>query len=271
MLHESIASPWWYSVARRREQQVVARASVVIANTDPARAGLAALYPDAAARMITVLNGTDNYPLPPSRQGGRFTIGFAGTVYLGKDVRHLLLAAARVIHELALTPADIGVDFIGEFGGPGELSISALARDASIGEFVTVGPRRAHAAALEFLSQATMLVVFVGFGAMFIPAKTFEYMRFDAWLLTLTEPGSATDQLLRDTDADVVAPDDVPGIAAAIRRRYELHRQGVTPVHIARDERFSRAKQAAVLLDAIERVFPQSAPRRDRSALATES
>jgi hypothetical protein len=271
MLHETHASPWWYREARRHERYVLADAAVVIANTDHARDGLAAAYPNARERMITVLNGTDSYPVPPSRRGGKFTIGFAGTVYLAQDVRNLMQASADVIRSLSLTPAEFGLDFIGDFGKPGELSIDAFAREAGIGEYVSVGPRRSHAAALDFLAQATMLVVFVGFGREFIPAKTFEYMRFDAWLLTLTEPGSATAQLLQGSDADLVGPSDVPAIGAAIRRRYEMHRRGVAPNRIASDDRFSRAKQAEILLDAIERVSAQSPPRRDRSALTIES
>jgi len=271
MLHETHASPWWYREARRHERHVLADAAVVVANTDHARNGLAVVYPEARSRMITVLNGTDSYPVPPSRRGGRFTIGFAGTVYLEQDVRNLMRASADVIGALSLTPADFGIDFIGDFGRPGELSIDAFAREAGIGDYLSVGPRRAHAEALEFLAQATMLVVFVGFGREFIPAKTFEYMRFDAWLLVLTEPGSATAHLLQDTDADLVGPSDVAAIAAAIRKRYEMHRQGAVPVRVARDDRFSRAKQAAILLDAIERVSSQEPARRDRSALTIES
>lgn len=271
MLHETIASYWWYREARRYEQHVLADAAIVIANTDHARESLAAVYPEARERMITVLNGTDSYAVPSSRRGGRFTIGFAGTVYLDQDVRNLMRASAEVIRALSLTPADFGIDFIGDFGKPGESPIAALACEAGIGDHVTVGPRQSHGKALEFLAQATMLVVFVGFGREFIPAKTFEYMRFDAWLLTLTEPGSATEQLLCGTDADIVAPTDVPGIAAAIRRRYEMHRQGVSPTRIARDDRFSRARQAEILLDAIDRVSAQAPPRGARNALTIES
>ena len=116
-----------------------------------------------------------------------------------------------------------------------------------------------------------MLVVFIGFRPEAVAAKTFECMRFDAWLLALTEPGSATAQLLSDTDADLVAPGDVAAISAVIRRRYEMHRQGVVPVRVARDDRFSRAKQAEILLDAIERVAVQGPARRDRRALTMTS
>ena len=271
MLHESHASPWWYREARRHERRVLAAAAVVVANTDQARSDLAAAYPSLRHRIITVLNGTDSYPVPPSRRGGRFTIGYAGTVYLEQDVRNLMRASADVIRELSLTTADFGIDFIGDFGKPGELSIDAFAHEAGIPEYVSVGPRRAHAQALEFLAQATMLVVFIAFRPEAVAAKTFECMRFDAWLLALTEPGSATAQLLSDTDADLVAPGDVAAISAVIRRRYEMHRRGVLPVRVARDDRFSRAKQAEILLDAIERVAVQGPARRDRRALTIES
>lgn len=50
-----------------------------------------------------------------------------------------------------------------------------------------------------------------------------------------------------------------------------MHRQGVVPVRVARDDRFSRAKQAEILLDAIERVSTQPPARRDGSALTIKS
>lgn len=259
MLHESFASPVWYRIAERHERRVIAQAALIVANNEPARAELAGAYPEASSRIITVLNGTDDYPLPPSRRGGRFTIGFAGTIYQSHDVRSLFNAAARVIAELALSPAEFGLEFIGDFDRPGLAPLAEIARQTGIAEFVSVGPVRPHAEALEFLAQATMLVVFSGFGSIFIPAKTFEYMRFGAWLLVLAAPESATAQLLAGTEADVVPPDDIAAIAAAIRRRYEGHVAGVYATPIARDDRFSRRKQAEVLLDAIERLCASDA------------
>lgn len=271
MLHESIASPWWYRLARQYERPVVARASLIIANTERARAEMAAAYPAAAARTLAVLNGTDEYPIPPSRHGGRFTIGFAGTIYLGRDVNSLFAAAARVIAELSLTPDEFGIDFIGQFDAPGAPPLLEMARRAGIDAFVSIGPSRSHSQALEFLAQATMLVVFVGFGPLFIPAKTFEYMRFDAWLLALTGPDSAMATLLDGTDADVAPPGDVAAIAAAIARRYREHAAGIRPTCVARDGRFSRARQAGILLDAVERVANQRDERHARRARASDS
>lgn len=270
-LPEPLATPLWLRLAARYERRAIARAALVVANTEQAGAALAAAYPDARGRIITVMNGSDDdEPIPASRHGGRFTIGYAGTVYLERDPRSLFRAAARVVRELALTPEDFGIAFIGA-EAPGEPSLDDLAREEGIAEFVSTGPARPHAEALQFLAEATMLVTFPGLNTMTIPAKVFECVRFDAWLLALSDPGSPTDVLLRGTTADVVPPNDIAAIASVIRRRYEEHRRGVTPVRVARDDRFSRRTQARILLDAIARLIPQEEAARARSALATRS
>jgi hypothetical protein len=89
---------------------------------------------------------------------------------------------------------------------------------------------------------------------MTLPAKLFEYTRFDAWLLVLAEPGSATADLLRGTDADVVEPDDDAAIARVIRRRYDEFRAGGRPHALNRDGRFDRARQSRRLFELLDRV-----------------
>jgi hypothetical protein len=120
---------------------------------------------------------------------------------------------------------------------------------------VSVEPPRPHREALDFLAGATMLVIFLGSNMLALPAKVFEYVRFDSWLLALAEPGSAIAQVLEGTTADVVVP-QVDEIAAAITRRYRDHRAGIRPQRVARDDRFSRAAQARILLDAIAKLTP---------------
>jgi hypothetical protein len=101
-----------------------------------------------------------------------------------------------------------------------------------------------------------MLVTMSGSNMAAIPAKTFECIRFPAWLLALSAPGSATAELLDGTDADVAAPGDTAGIAEILDRRYREHRDGVQPQPVARDPRFSRRYQAELLFDAIEARVP---------------
>jgi hypothetical protein len=78
-------------------------------------------------------------------------------------------------------------------------------------------------------------------------------VRFEAWLLGLSEPGSAADRFLHEIGADIARPDDVAGVAAAIRRRYEEYRQGARPGRRVVEECFSRRAQARILFDAISR------------------
>jgi glycosyltransferase involved in cell wall biosynthesis len=249
-LHESVASPLWFRLARRYEDAAMRQAALVVANTETARAALGAAYPGAEGRLIVVMNGSDDDPLPPAAPGPRFTVAYAGTIYLDRHPRSLFRAAARVIGELGLRSEAFGIDFIG-VSPAGQRALVDMAREEGIAGFVSTAPARAHAEALRFLAGATMHVTFPGWDTAAIPAKVFECVRFDAWLLALADPGSATERLLAGSGADVVPPDDPAAIAAVIRRRYEEHRRGVRPVRVAADDRFSRRTQAGRLLDAI--------------------
>jgi glycosyltransferase involved in cell wall biosynthesis len=250
-LDEEIASPLWLRLAARHERRIVAQAALVVTNTIPFRQAMCTTYPEAADRVIVTMNGCDEDPVPASRPGGRFTIAYAGTIYLDRDPGVLFRAVAQLVTELGLTPADLGIEFIGEVGRYGSLSVTDIARATGLSDFVTIGPPRPHRAALEFLAQATMLVSLPQDHRMAIPAKVFEYLRFDAWVLVLATRDSATGALLRDSGADVVEPDDVEAIVSVLRKRFLEYRTGVRPTCIAKDGRFSRRGQAQILLDAI--------------------
>jgi len=253
-LHEHVASPMWFRVAKRYERRAVARASLVVATNEPARRALMQAYPGSADHIITVLNGADDYPLPATHHDACFRIRFAGTIYISSDVATLLSAVRKVVDELALGPDDLRVELVGPMDNPETATIAALAQACGIENYVSVGPLLPHAAALEFLAGGSMLVIFSGFGAVTLPAKTFEYVRFAAWILAQGEAGSALDLLLRGTEADVVSPSDVAATAAAIRRRVEQYRTGVRPSPVVSDDRYSRARQADILLDALDTV-----------------
>ena len=112
--------------------------------------------------------------------------------------------------------------------------------------------------AAEFLARASVLVNLPQDSHLAIPSKIFEYMRFEAWLLALADPGSATEAVLRDTGADVAAPGDVDAIAAILRARYRQHREGEHARALAVDGKLSRGAQAQRLFDAIDRVLGHS-------------
>ena len=201
-LRESVASPFWYRRAERFESRCVEQAKLIVANTPPAHTALAAAYPDARERMITVMNGSDDDPLPPHRHSDRFSIAYAGTIYLDRDPLLLFRAAAQVIRAEKLTPEQFGIDILGRFAAEEHVPLLGMATREGIAKYVTVEPPRPQQAALEFLAGATMLVIFPGSNMLAIPAKVFEYIRFDSWLLTIAEDASAIAQLLRGSTAE---------------------------------------------------------------------
>src|SRR5436305_4762536 len=107
---------------------------------------------------------------------------------------------------------------------------------------------------MEFQARAAMLVSLPQDSDMAIPAKIFEYMLFEAWLLALATPESAVGRLLEGSAADVVRPDDLDALARVIRERVVQYRSGIRPPRLAGDERHSRRAQANRLLDAIAHV-----------------
>jgi hypothetical protein len=212
------------------------------------------------------MNGCDTDPLPPSRHGKRFVLAYAGDIYLDRDPRPLFRAAAHTIRELALEPTDFRIEFLGQVEHYGSTPVSEIAREEGVERFVTLESKRPRREALEFLARATMLVSLPQDSDMVIPAKIFEYVRFDAWVLALTASTSAIGALLHGSGADVVAPDDLDGLVKVLRERVTQFRNGIRPRRIARDGRFSRRAQAERLLDAIA-----TCTRRPHAAVALES
>ncbi|HET7457252.1 MAG TPA: glycosyltransferase [Gemmatimonadaceae bacterium] len=253
-LPESISSRLWYRLAERYERAALERAALIVANTEAASRALRARYPSVASRIVTVMNGADEQPMPKrSTADGPFVVAYAGTIYLDRDPLPLFRAAARVVRELALTPAQFAVRFLGDAEG---FDVIGAAKEAGIGGFVTLAPPRPRAEALRFLADATLLVSLPQDSAMAVPAKIFEYVQFDAWVLALADRDSATELVLRDSGADVVAARDEDGIAAVLRARYQEFARGVRPAAINRTGRFSRRAQADVLLAALDRIAP---------------
>jgi hypothetical protein len=254
IVHEYFATPAWLEVAARRERRVVAQASLVVTNTHTLRAAMAQRHPAAADRMITVMNGFDDEPVPgrPARgPSATFNIGYAGSIYFGRDPRPLFEGVARVVRELSITPAQMQVRFIGQVERYGGIPLADIAASAGIAAYVQVGDRVGREEALRFMANCHILVSLPWDDDLTIPAKLFEYLRFDAWPLVFARPRSAIAELLRGRDADLVGNDDALGAAAAIRRRFLQHLQGVRPRALSADPALSREAQARVLLEAL--------------------
>ncbi len=252
-LPEELATPMSFALARRAERTAVRRAELVVTNTDALRDAMRAEYPDRTARIITVMNGYDRESLPEApRDHRRFTVTYAGALYLDRDPRLFLRAAGRVVKVLGLTAEQFGVEFLGTGESFGSGTLAGLAREEGMSGFVTVHPRKPRGEALAFLAGSTMLLNLPQDSRYAIPSKVFEYLMFPSWVLALAAPGSPTATVLAGTGVDVVAPDDVDGMARVLEERINAFFRGERPSAIAGRERLSRSAQAEILFDALE-------------------
>jgi glycosyltransferase involved in cell wall biosynthesis len=255
---DEFASETWLRIAARAERRVVSEAALVVVNTALLRDLMCASYPDRCDRVITVMNGCDDEPIPEARHGHRFVIASSGSLYAGRDPRLLFQAAAIVVRQLGLTPEQLRIEILGDDSCEG-VSVAAMSEEAGLSAFVAIRGRHSRAAAFELLAPAALLVDLPQVTPLAIPAKLFEFMQFDAWLLALAERGSAIERLLDDSDAFVVSPKDSARIAGVIRECYERYARGERPTPVARNGRYSRREQATIFLDAMERCLAAEA------------
>jgi glycosyltransferase involved in cell wall biosynthesis len=256
---EELRSSAWQKIARAHEDHCVGSAAAVVVTSEAHEALQVRKYPFLKMRVRTVMNGADVDPIPKSRLGNRFLVAFAGMIYLGRDPRVLFRAAARVARETGARPDQFAVEFMGDDACNG-VPLTTIAEEAGLVEHFKAHGFRPRREALDLLSQAAVLVSLPLRTTMTLPAKLFEYMRFDAWLLALAEEGSATAALLRGTGADVVEPDDEARIAEVLRARFDEFRAGRRPVALNHDGRFDRAVQSGRMFALLEEV---AATRRE--------
>lgn len=258
---EDLGSDAWRRAASVHEARCVSAARLLVVTSESHRQLQIQKYPALRERVLTVMNGADPDPLPAARPVTRFVIAFAGMIYLGRNPRTLFRAAARVARETGASPDEFAVEFMGDDACEG-VPLTRIAAEEGLQRHFVAHGFRPRSEVLEFLAGAALLVSLPLRTSMTLPAKLFEYTRFDAWLLALAEPHSATETLLEGTDADVVAPDDVDAITRVIAKRFAEFRAGQRPMALNHDGRFDRSTQSARLFDALDGVLGAAAPAR---------
>jgi len=254
-LPREIASPLWYRLAESYEASALSSAVVAVVNTQAHARALGALHPEYADRIITVMNGCDRDPIPEVEES-RFIVCYAGNIYIDRDPRLVFRAVARLVREQQLTPEQVGIELLGHVDSFGGIPIRELADSEGISEFLTIYPRMPRNDALAIMARAAVLVSLPQDIDLAIPSKVFEYTQFNAWLLALARPSSATADVLEGSGADVVLPDDEARIAEVIRQHYADFRRSGRPQPINRNGRFDRTAQANYLFDILEERVP---------------
>jgi len=263
-VHEGVASPLWYHLAKRFESRAFEQASLIVMNTPPAHEVMCREYPTHADKLICVTNGFDLERIPEPAQSEVFVLAYTGAIYANRSPRNLFRAVRSVAETLELGAADLQVELMGDFDVD---VITAMSRQEGVHDHLTLHPAGNIRDVARLLSRAAILVNLPQDSDLAIPSKIFEYMVYPSWLLALAESDTATGRILAGTTADVVQPEDVEGIADVVRRCYEAYRNGVRPEPVANRADLGRVHQAAVLLDAIEeRVGPAAGRQGGQSS-----
>ena len=240
---------------RRFESRTLGRAALIITNTNAAGEVLQRRFPELHNRIRSIPNGSDIAPIlerpsPPSI----FQIAHCGSLYIDRDPRPFLKAVGRVCSRLQLDATNLRIVFMGEPARINGRTLSELASEAGIGDLFEERPLGSRDEARQLLRESLMAVAFQGATRTQVPGKVFEYAAFPLWLLALVGADSATADMLEGSEAILLDIDDVDSTERVIEACYLRYREGVLPRPVGHDGRFSRAKQAKLLIEELRRL-----------------
>ncbi|HEV8102820.1 MAG TPA: glycosyltransferase family 4 protein [Gaiellaceae bacterium] len=172
---------------------------------------------DPRGPVETIANGSDfdDFVGLEHRPSDRFRITHAGSFFGKRDPRPFLTALAQSGLD------DVVVRFLGDFRSTDREWAEAQSLGDRL-ELIPYAPRR-HSLELQRDSEALLLLIpdAGGRGKGVLSGKVFEYLAAERPILAVVPPDGAAAELIRAAQAGVVvAPDDVDGMAAALR---ELH------------------------------------------------
>ncbi len=214
-------------ICRHLESEVIRNADAVVFITRQTAERVMSKYPPEWKRKVHVLpHGYDPLvaPFPPAEHSGRLRLVYTGSFYGNRTPEgllhalaqldaaqpiagqiELLLVGSRTVEYRPLA-AQLGLEDVVRFFGPVSFTESqALA--ASAGVLLVI----------DAPSQGESL---------FLPSKLVDYLAFNKPVLGLTPITGASADLLQRLECPVVAPDDVPGIAAALQTLLDQWRSG---------------------------------------------
>ena len=198
---------------------------------------------EARGVVRTIPNGCDfdDFAGLEYHPAERLRITHAGSFFGRRDPRPFLQA----LH-------DSGLDVVARFVGDFRDSDHEWAESLELGDRLELVRYLPHVEALRFQRDSEVLLLLVpdadGRGRGVLSGKVFEYLAAGRPILAVVPPDGAAADLVRETGAGVVvAPDDVPGIRAALE---DLHAHfvagGLPPVELDEDTRARLSREARV-------------------------
>lgn len=263
-------SGWAEAKASTLEAKIVRSAALIVANTEESRQRLADRYPHAAPRVRTITNGYDPDVMTPKPSASipttRVELCHFGTVYGQRSPRPLLLAL-KTLNELAAgtLSSRLLVRFIGDWEAENEAT-EALALELEREGLIRREAPLPHAACLQAMGQAGMLLVLQASSPVQIPGKLYEYIAMGRPILLVGGEG-ATMALIERHQLGLFTRNRHEDIVGTLKTIVEHPRQLPTPspMNIAQFDYRTLTRRLAQELDAICR---PEAGGPDRTAVA---
>jgi glycosyltransferase involved in cell wall biosynthesis len=213
----------WRSFARI-EQRVFAAADEVVFTTSGTRDLYARRFESASSKLHIIANGYDEDSFgqaerasPALAQGTTPTLLHSGVVYPEWRNPVSLFKAIKLLAD-GDDPAyrNVRVRFR---GSAHDAFLHRMAHEVGVSDQVEIVPQTPYVSALREMLDAQGLLLLQSAGCNDqIPAKLYEYMRARRPIIALTDLNGDTARQVRDIGgAHLVAPDDVSGIAQALR------------------------------------------------------
>lgn len=189
------------------ENQVVRNADKVITTTDEHRKAVVSRYgAESGSKFIYIPNGFDtlkflNSALPARYE--KFTISYAGTIYLNRSPEPLFKAIHKLIAANRITSSEINFKLFGNCEQIDGKPISSVISTYNLDDVVEVsGPVPLNDAIHTMQRSHLLLLLATSIQSINIPAKIYDYFGSGTRILAITGPG-ATAELIEATGSGV--------------------------------------------------------------------
>ncbi len=247
----------------RLERAVITRADAIICLNDHHRqAMLAQAGGVPAGKFVTIPNGYDpddfaDIPnTPPAPPRDRFVLAHVGSIYFNRTPRQLFMAVRQLIDSGDLSPDQFAMEFIGDCAVAEDQPIQSLAAEYGVAGLLHLSPLIPRDEAIRAMQRAHLLLVLAHDWVVQIPAKVYHYARVGRPILALAPEGATADFIRHSGAGTVVDPQDVAGIASALKRYLDAFANGRPLVGAVPDglRRFDRRRLTAELSDLLSRL-----------------